>query len=90
VTRKSAPPTPTPDATPIPAEDNLVPIGEHMFEPCATFPAFFTAQSSKTGSTGGEIDVRLSVPREGRDQAISLMDTHGEQLHVVVMRRVFL
>ena len=59
------------------------------FEHYANFPAFFQAQSSKSGSTAGEIEIKLSVPIEGRLAAISLMDTHGEELRLIVARRVF-
>ena len=58
-----------------------------LFEHYADFPAFFQAQSS--ASTSGDIQVKLNVPREGRDEAISLMDTDGEELRVIVARRVW-
>lgn len=64
-------------------------IGEYLFEQYATFPAFFQGQSSKASSTAGEIELKISVPVEGRTDAISLMDTHGEELRVVVFRRVW-
>lgn len=73
-------------------EDAPAPTIEHdgrLFEHYADFPAFFQAQSSKSGSTAGDIDVKLSVPVEGRLPAISLMDTHGEELRVMVFRRVW-
>lgn len=60
-----------------------------QFEHYANFPAFFQAQSSKSGSTAGDIEIKLSVPVEGRLDAISLMDTHGEELRVLVARRVW-
>lgn len=59
------------------------------FETYTQFPAFFQHQASKTGSTSGEIDIKLSVPVEGRGNAITLMDAMGEELQVIVMRRVF-
>lgn len=64
-------------------------IDGKLFEHYADFPAFFQAQSSKSGSTSGDIEVKLSVPAEGRLDAISLMDTHGEELRVLVARRVW-
>lgn len=66
-----------------------VQLGEYLFEQYAEFPAFFQAQSSKASSTAGEIELKISVPVEGRGDAISLMDTHGEELRVVVFRRVW-
>ena len=62
-------------------------IGDHTFERCATFPAFFRGQSSKSSSS--EIELKMSVPAEGRTDAINLMDTDGEELRVVVFRRVW-
>ncbi len=56
-----------------------------QFEHCADFPAFFQGQSSKAN----DIEIKLSVPVEGRLDAISLMDTQGEELRVLVARRVW-
>jgi hypothetical protein len=64
-------------------------IDGKTFEPYANFPGFFVAQSSKAGNTAGDIELKISVPVEGRGEAISLMDTNGEELRFVVMRRVF-
>lgn len=68
--------------------DHIV-IDDKAYETYTQFPAFFQHQASKTGSTSGEIDIKLSVPVEGRGNAITLMDAMGEELLVVVMRRVF-
>jgi hypothetical protein len=66
----------------------MVTIDGKDFDPYAEFPAFFVAQSSKAGNTAGDIELKISVPVEGRAEAISLMDTLGEELRFVVMRRV--
>jgi len=71
------------------AEPEIFEDDGKLFQHYADFPAFFQAQSSKTGSTSGEIDVKLSVPVLGRADAISLMDTHGEELRVIVFRRIW-
>lgn len=64
-------------------------IEDRDYEHLSSFPAFFVSQSSVAGSTAGEVKVVLSVPREGREDAVGLMDVHGEELYVFVARRVW-
>lgn len=64
-------------------------IEDRDYEHLSAFPAFFVSQSSVAGSTAGEVKVVFNVPREGRDDAVGLMDVHGEELFVFVARRVW-